>query len=65
MINDPFDPLWRDETTARKIHERLWRSAKVSKDNILDMNEAIEEIKEKLNLGLDGKVGALGTDMVL
>ena len=65
MINDPFGPLWKDETTARKIHERLWRSAKVFKDNVLDMNEAVEEIKEKLSLGPDGKVSAVGTDKAI
>lgn len=56
MINDPFGPLWSDEATEKKINERLWRSAKVFKDNVLDMNNAVEEMKEKLKLDGNGKV---------
>ncbi|KAK0743627.1 hypothetical protein B0T18DRAFT_415589 [Schizothecium vesticola] len=55
MINDPFGPLWKEEASAKKINERLWRSAKVFQDNVLDMNDAVEEMKKKLNLDADGK----------
>jgi len=60
MINDPFGPLWGEEATAKKINERLWRSAKVFKDNVLDMKDAVEEMKRKLSLDANGKVGGLG-----
>lgn len=55
MINDPFGPLWRKEAAAKKIHERLWRPAKVFKDNVLEMRDAIYEMKKKLDLGPGGK----------
>jgi hypothetical protein len=60
MIHDPFGPLWMEEASATKIHQRLWRSAKVFHDNVLDMSDAIEEMKKKLDLDADGKVCSSG-----
>lgn len=56
MISDPFGPLWGEEATQKKINERLWRSAKIFKENVVDMNDAVEEMKRKLDLDADGKV---------
>ncbi|KAK1836524.1 hypothetical protein QBC39DRAFT_272703 [Podospora conica] len=61
MINDPFGPLWREVATAKKIHARLWRSAKVFQDNVLDMNAAVEEMKKKLGLDPDGRPRWMGS----
>jgi hypothetical protein len=56
MIDDPFGPLWQDREIFGKVRLRLWRSFKIFEETIKDMNEVVEEIKEKLNIGPEGKV---------
>ncbi|KAI7771940.1 hypothetical protein LZL87_006216 [Fusarium oxysporum] len=55
MIRDPFGDLWREEEVFNKVRLRLWSSLQVFDDRVQDMREAIEEMMEKLNVGIDGK----------
>ncbi|KAM5369432.1 hypothetical protein ACJA88_010420 [Fusarium oxysporum] len=55
MIRDPFGDLWREEEIFNKLRLRLWSSLQVFDDRVQDMREAIEEMMEKLNVGIDGK----------
>ncbi|KAK4182849.1 hypothetical protein QBC35DRAFT_420039 [Podospora australis] len=56
MINHPFGPLWSAPETAARIKRRLYRSSELFKGIVEDMNDAIDEIKQKLNIGPDGTV---------
>lgn len=56
MLMDPFGPLWRGPETVARIRRRLWRHLKLFEDNVRRMNEVMEEMKQKLNIGPDGKV---------
>lgn len=56
MIDDPFGESWREEELYSQIRLRLWSSHKVFEDTVLDMRDAMEEMKEKLKIGKDGKV---------
>ncbi|KAK1775128.1 hypothetical protein QBC45DRAFT_336004 [Copromyces sp. CBS 386.78] len=58
MIEDPFGPLWKEETNPEvyhKIRKRLWRAAGIFEENVQDMRKAVAELQEKLNIGSDGQ----------
>jgi len=65
MLMDPFGPLWKEPATVALIRRRLWRHLKLFEDNVRRMNDAMEEMKQKLNIGSDGKVRALVFDLAL
>ncbi|KFA54858.1 hypothetical protein S40293_10133 [Stachybotrys chartarum IBT 40293] len=56
MIENPFGPLWKEEEYSQKLQLRLWRSFGVFESTVLDMREAINDMRTKLNVGPDGKV---------
>jgi hypothetical protein len=56
MLMEPFGPLWKDPRTVDRIRRRLWRHLKLFEANVRQMNDAVEEMKQKLNIGPDGKV---------
>ncbi|KAK0667759.1 hypothetical protein QBC41DRAFT_395130 [Cercophora samala] len=56
MINEPFGPLWSAPDTAIRIQQRLWRSSKLFQEVLNDMNDAMAEIRQKLDIGPDGEV---------
>ncbi|KAK4177090.1 hypothetical protein QBC36DRAFT_139588 [Triangularia setosa] len=56
MINNPFGPLWSAPETASRIQRRLWRSSKLFQEIVDDMHNAMDEIKQKLDIGPDGDV---------
>lgn len=56
MLSDPFGALWQDLDVTWNLQRRLWRSFKIFEDTVQDMKDEIEEMKEKLDLGPDGKV---------
>lgn len=57
MIDDPFGDLWKKEEILSNLRLRLWRSFKIFDERVRDMKEAIEEMRLKLNISPDGKVG--------
>lgn len=59
MLKDPFGLLWREPGTVARIRRKLWRHPKLFEENVRRMNEAMEEMKQKLNIGPDGKVSIL------
>lgn len=58
MLVDPFGPLWTEPGTVARIRRRLWRHMKLFEENVRSMNIAMEDMKQKLNIGPDGKVSA-------
>ncbi|OCL04530.1 hypothetical protein AOQ84DRAFT_380493 [Glonium stellatum] len=56
MIDNPFGPLWQDTEISEKLRVRLWSSFKAFEATVIDMKEAIKEIKQKLDLGPNGEV---------
>ncbi|KAK4442333.1 hypothetical protein QBC34DRAFT_313351 [Podospora aff. communis PSN243] len=56
MLMGPFGPLWKDPRTVDRIRQRLWRHSKLFEANVRQMNDAMEDMKQKLNIGPDGKV---------
>lgn len=50
MIENPFGPLWKEEQVYRKIRQRLWRAAGVFEENLRDIQKALKELEDKLNL---------------
>lgn len=54
MMKDPSGPLWKAESLHDKMGMRLWKSGEDFIGTIEDINNAIDEIKIKLNL-VDGE----------
>ncbi|KAK3500338.1 uncharacterized protein B0T23DRAFT_307715 [Neurospora hispaniola] len=50
MIENPFGPLWKEEQVYHKIRQRLWRAAGVFEENLIDIQKALKELEDKLNL---------------
>ena len=57
MLKDPFGLLWKEPKVVARIRRRLWRHLTLFEENVRRMNSAMEEMKEKLDIGPDGKVG--------
>jgi hypothetical protein len=57
MLKDALGPLWKEAKVVARIRRRLWRHLNVFEENVRRMNDAMEEMKEKLGIGPDGKVG--------
>jgi len=57
MIGDPFGALWKNTDIYTKIRQRLQRSLKVFERTVEDIREITEELKQKLGIQSDGKVG--------
>lgn len=57
MLKDPLGPLWKEAKVVARIRRRLWRHLNVFEENVRRMNDAMEEMKAKLGIGPDGKVG--------
>ncbi|KAK3352049.1 hypothetical protein B0H65DRAFT_538022 [Neurospora tetraspora] len=58
MIENTFGPLWKEAENPEiyhKIRQRLWRAARIFEENVKDMNRALQELQEKLNVGPDGQ----------
>lgn len=54
MLKDPSGPLWKAKGLHDKMAIRLWKSGEDFMGTIEDINNAIDEIKSKLNL-VDGE----------
>jgi len=57
MIIDPFGPLWKSKDIYNKIRQRLQRSLKVFERTVEEIREITEELKQKLGIKSDEKVG--------
>ncbi|GAB1314685.1 hypothetical protein MFIFM68171_04895 [Madurella fahalii] len=60
MIRDPFGHLWREPHIHKRVRQRLWRSIEVFEATVRDMQEAVDDIRTKLDIGLDGKAEWMG-----
>lgn len=58
MIDDPFGPLWKSPGMYVKVRQRLQRSLNVFERNVEELRDIVDEIKEKLEIQPDGKVGS-------
>jgi len=57
MINCPFGEAWKEKDLYDQIRQRLWNSHVLFEETILDIEEAITEIKDRLRMRDDGTVG--------
>lgn len=55
MVEKPFGPEW--EQFSDEIRERLWTATDKFKEHAKEMQEAAEELRVKLFMEADGKVG--------
>ncbi|KAK5663803.1 hypothetical protein OQA88_6 [Cercophora sp. LCS_1] len=56
MLKDPFGPLWREPATIMGIRRRLWRHPKLFEEIVHRMNQAMEEMKQRLGIGTNGRI---------
>jgi len=56
MILDPGGSLWQNKMIQKEIQLRLWRDHGLFIDNLEEVNEAINEMRSKLKIGLNGSV---------
>ncbi|KAI8650600.1 hypothetical protein NCS57_01394300 [Fusarium keratoplasticum] len=56
MVEKPFGPEW--EQFSDNIRERLWKGTGKFKEHAKEMQEAAEELREKLYMEADGKARA-------
>ncbi|KAJ4181985.1 hypothetical protein NW755_010673 [Fusarium falciforme] len=56
MVEKPFGPEW--EQFSDGIRERLWKGTGKFKEHAKEMQEAVEELREKLYMEADGKARA-------
>ena len=56
MIKDPFGPAWKQPAIHHKVREKLWRNPQVFEDTVQDMGAAVAEMRESLQIDVDGKV---------
>lgn len=54
MIEDPFGPAWNKYNDEVRL--RLWRSADIFQERIMEMKEAAMELQKKLAIDQNGKV---------
>lgn len=57
IVNKPFGPEWK--RFDDNIRGRLWTSMDTFRDNAREMQEAAEELSEKLGLNADNQVSIL------
>ncbi|KAF4991531.1 hypothetical protein FDECE_14005 [Fusarium decemcellulare] len=58
MVKKPFGPEW--DQFSDEIRERLWTATDKFKEHAKEMQEAAEELREKLSVEADGKASASG-----
>ncbi|KAK5653256.1 hypothetical protein OQA88_9155 [Cercophora sp. LCS_1] len=58
MLQDPFGPLWQAENTNKRIRRRLWNSYEPFETTVMEVQEALRTIQEKLSVDVtrDGHV---------
>lgn len=56
MLEKPGGEAWKNEETARALQRRLQESFVVFIETITSMHRALEDFRERLKLGSDGKV---------
>ncbi|KAK0614515.1 hypothetical protein B0T14DRAFT_436388 [Immersiella caudata] len=58
MLQDPFGPLWQAEDTKKRIRRRLWNSYEPFSKTVLDIQEALQVVQDKLSVDVtsDGQV---------
>ncbi|KAK4442029.1 hypothetical protein QBC34DRAFT_419358 [Podospora aff. communis PSN243] len=58
MLQDPFGSLWQAEETKRRIRRRLWNSYDPFSKTVLDIQEALQTVQDKLSVDVtsDGQV---------
>lgn len=50
MLQDPFGPLWQAEETKKRIRRRLWNSYEPFETTVIEIQEALQTVKEKLSV---------------
>lgn len=56
LLDDPGGTGWKDPDIERKLKARLRKSFNSYLETVTDLNEVVNILKEKLELGDDGKV---------
>ncbi|KAK3314878.1 hypothetical protein B0H66DRAFT_563859 [Apodospora peruviana] len=54
MIDDPFGNLWKEKEIYGRVRLRLSNSFHIFEKRVLDMRDAVDEIKEKLGIQTEG-----------
>lgn len=50
MINNPLGPLWSEPRIQAGVQQKLWHNPALFKEIVKDVNKAVEELKEMLNI---------------
>jgi len=56
LLGNPQGPLWKDTAVEDALHRRLQRDFEMYFENVKSMNATMGKFKERLKLGVDGKV---------
>jgi hypothetical protein len=58
MLLNPFGPLWKATETSDKIRRRLWDAYKPFEETVIEVEEALQSIMQRLRVQVsaDGKV---------
>lgn len=56
LLAEPFGHLWQDDTVSLEVERRLDYTAADFKDLAIDMMEALQDLRMKLDLGSDMEV---------